>query len=387
MFLCPGATISRAGWLNPSSSGSWDASSSRSRTRPGPGTSSATSCPKTSWPRRRSRPRSPLSSWRTPSSSRTRLPTTSGSSPWPRPSSRASGDSSCDADESRAPLRAGRPHRGRPGADGGRGHPGLCRRQGAWAPPHRGLPSPRRGRPARGDRRPGSAQDPRELLAPGPRGQRGVGSALPEDPGGGIQAEASPVRRIVVGISGASGVVYGIRLLELLRAAPGIETHLVLSDPAKRTIVEETDWAVKDVEALATHRHDNKDIGASIASGSFKTDGMVIAPCSVKAAASVAHCLADNLLTRAADVTLKEGRPLVMVVRETPLHLGHLRVLTALAEMGAVLLPPMPAFYNRPKQIDDLVTHTLARVLDRLGLPHTLVPEWQGTAPPPRGRG
>jgi 4-hydroxy-3-polyprenylbenzoate decarboxylase len=187
------------------------------------------------------------------------------------------------------------------------------------------------------------------------------------------------VRRIVVGISGASGVVYGIRLLELLRAASGVETHLVLSDPAKRTIVEETDWVVKDVEALATHRHDNKDIGASIASGSFKTDGMVIAPCSVKEAASVAHCLADNLMTRAADVTLKEGRPLILLVRETPLHVGHLRMLTQLAEMGAVILPPMPAFYHRPKQIEDLVDHTLARVLDRLQIPQTLVGEWQGT--------
>jgi len=197
------------------------------------------------------------------------------------------------------------------------------------------------------------------------------------------------VKRIVVGISGASGAVYGIRFLELLRGLPDLETHLVVSDPAKRTIVEETDWAVKDVEALATRRYDNKDIGAAIASGSFKTDGMVIVPCSVKAAASVAHCLADNLLTRAADVTLKEGRPLILVVRETPLHLGHLRVLTALAEMGAVILPPMPAFYNRPKQIEDLVDHTLARVLDRLGLPHQLVTEWQGTKrridPPPRG--
>ena len=163
-----------------------------------------------------------------------------------------------------------------------------------------------------------------------------------------------------------------------------------MSDPAKRTIVEETDWAVKDVEAMATRRYDNKDIGATIASGSFKTDGMVIVPCSIKAAASVAHCLADNLLTRAADVTLKEGRPLILVVRETPLHLGHLRVLTALAEMGAVILPPMPAFYHRPKQIEDLVDHTLARVLDRLGLPHQLVAEWPGTnrradPPPPRG--
>jgi len=193
------------------------------------------------------------------------------------------------------------------------------------------------------------------------------------------------VRRIVVGISGASGVVYGIRLLELLRAAAGVETHLVLSDPAKRTIVEETDWVVKDVEALATHRHDNKDIGASIASGSFKTDGMVIAPCSVKEAASVAHCLADNLMTRAADVTLKEGRPLVLLVRETPLHVGHLRMLTQLAEMGAVILPPMPAFYHRPKQIEDLVDHTLARVLDRLQIPQTLIGEWQGTnRRPPR---
>ena len=187
------------------------------------------------------------------------------------------------------------------------------------------------------------------------------------------------MRRIVVGISGASGVVYGIRFLELLRAAPGVETHLVLSDPAKRTIVEETDWVVKDVEALATHRYDNKDIGASIASGSFKTDGMVIAPCSVKEAASVAHCLADNLMTRAADVTLKEGRPLILLVRETPLHVGHLRMLTQLAEMGAVILPPMPAFYHRPKQIEDLVDHTLARVLDRLNIPQTLVGEWQGT--------
>lgn len=197
------------------------------------------------------------------------------------------------------------------------------------------------------------------------------------------------MKRVVVGLSGASGAIYGIRLLELLRALPDVETHLVVSDAAKRTIVEETDWAVKDVLALAARRYDNKDIGATIASGSFKTDGMVIVPCSIKTAASVAHCLADNLLTRAADVTLKEGRPLILAVRETPLHLGHLRVLTALAEMGAVILPPMPAFYNRPKQIEDLVDHTLARVLDRLGLPQHLVMEWQGTNrrsdPPQRG--
>jgi flavin prenyltransferase len=189
------------------------------------------------------------------------------------------------------------------------------------------------------------------------------------------------VKRIAVGISGASGAIYGIRFLELLRGLPGVESHLIISDAARRTIVEETDYTTRDVEALATHRYRNKDIGATLASGSFKTEGMVIVPCSIKTAAAVAHCVADTLIARAADVTLKEGRPLILVVRESPLHLGHLRVLTALAEMGAVILPPMPAFYQRPKQIDDLVNHTLARVLDRLRLPQTLVAEWQGTAP------
>jgi len=196
------------------------------------------------------------------------------------------------------------------------------------------------------------------------------------------------VKRLVVGISGASGVVYGIRFLELLRDAPEVEPHLIISDAAKRTIAEETDIAVADVEALAAHRYSNRDIGAAVASGSFRTEGMVIAPCSIKTAAAVAHSAADTLMARAADVTLKEGRPLILLVRETPLHLGHLRLLTSLAEMGAVILPPMPAFYHRPKQIDDLVHHTLARVLDRLGIPHRLVPEWQGTPPrvPPTER-
>ena len=192
--------------------------------------------------------------------------------------------------------------------------------------------------------------------------------------------------RLVVGITGATGAIYGIRLLEQLRGSGEVETHLVISEAAKRTIAEETDWSLRDVEALATRHYSNRDIGAALASGSFKTDGMVIVPCSIKSAAAVAHCAADTLLARAADVTLKEGRPLILVVRETPLHLGHLRVLTALAEMGAVILPPMPAFYNRPKQIDDLIAQTLARVLDRLRLPHRLVPEWRGTpasAPPP----
>ncbi len=187
--------------------------------------------------------------------------------------------------------------------------------------------------------------------------------------------------RLVVGITGASGSIYGVRLLEVLRSTTDIELHLVVSVAGKRTLMEETDYSVADVEALAHHRYDVKDIGATLASGSFRTAGMVIAPCSIKTAAAIAACYADTLMTRAADVTLKEGRPLILLVRETPLHLGHLRVLTALAEMGAVVLPPMPAFYNRPKELDDIINHTVARVLDRLQLPHTLVGEWQGTSP------
>lgn len=187
--------------------------------------------------------------------------------------------------------------------------------------------------------------------------------------------------RLVVGITGATGAIYAIRLLDILRGQREIETHLVLSVPAKRTIVEETDWSVPDVEALATLRHDNRDIGASIASGSFRTAGMIVAPCSIKTAGAIASCHTDTLIARAADVTLKEGRPLILLVRETPLHLGHLRCLTSLAEMGAVIMPPVPAFYNRPRDIDDVVNATVARVLDRLNLPQTLVPEWQGTHP------
>ena len=189
------------------------------------------------------------------------------------------------------------------------------------------------------------------------------------------------MRRLVVGITGASGSIYGIRLLEILRTTTDIELHLVISVAGKRTLVEETDWSVADVEALAHHRYDVKDIGATLASGSFRTLGMVIAPCSIKTAGAIAACYTDGLIARAADVTLKEGRPLLLLVRETPLHVGHLRMLTSLAETGAVILPPMPAFYNRPKELDDIVNHTVARVLDRLQLPQTLVGEWQGTTP------
>src|SRR5262245_25062426 len=182
-------------------------------------------------------------------------------------------------------------------------------------------------------------------------------------------APSRPARRFVVAITGATGVIYGVRLLEALGAVPGVETHLVLSGPGKRTLIEETDYAVRDVERLAHVVHDVKDIGASIASGSFRTAGMVVAPCSIRTAAAIATGVTGNLVTRAADVALKEGRPLILLVRETPLHVGHLRTLVALAEIGAIVLPPMPAFYHRPKGIDELVSHTVARVLDRLGLP------------------
>jgi len=188
------------------------------------------------------------------------------------------------------------------------------------------------------------------------------------------------VTRLVVAITGASGSIYGIRLLEVLRATTSVELHLVISVAGKRTLVEETDFSIADVEALAHHRYDVKDIGATLASGSFRTGGMVIAPCSIKTAGAIAACYADGLIARAADVTLKEGRPLILLVRETPLHVGHLRMLTSLAEMGAVIVPPVPAFYNRPKELDDIINHTVARVLDRLQLPQTLVGEWQGTS-------
>jgi flavin prenyltransferase len=198
------------------------------------------------------------------------------------------------------------------------------------------------------------------------------------------EGAADRPRRLIVGITGATGVIYGIRLLQTLHNLPGLETHLIISLPGKETIRVETDYRIRDVEALATHVYSNRDIGAAPASGSFKTLGMVIAPCSIKTAASVASSIADTLIGRAADVTLKEGRPLVMAVRETPLHLGHLRQLTTLAELGAVIFPPVPAFYARPQSLDDIVNHTVGRLLDRLGIPTGLVTEWTGAAPPTR---
>ncbi len=185
--------------------------------------------------------------------------------------------------------------------------------------------------------------------------------------------------RLIVGISGSTGAIYGIRLLQVLRSLPDLETHLILSAPAKRTIVEETDYTIKAVEALATRAYDNRDIGAAPASGSFKTIGMAIVPCSIRTAAALATSTGDTLLCRAGDVTLKEGRPLIVGVRETPLHVGHLRQLTTLAELGAVIFPPVPAFYDRPTTLDEIVNHTVGRILDRLHIPQDLVREWTGT--------
>jgi len=188
------------------------------------------------------------------------------------------------------------------------------------------------------------------------------------------------VRKLIIGISGASGAVYGIRALQVLRDISDIETHLVLSPSAKRTILEETDWEVPAVEALADVVHSHRDIGAAIASGSFQTSGMLVAPCSIKSLSGIVNSYSDNLLTRAADVCLKERRRLVLLVRETPLHLGHIELLGQAARYGAVVLPPMPAFYNRPQTVDDIVDHTVGKALDQFDIPHQLFKRWKEAA-------
>lgn len=197
-------------------------------------------------------------------------------------------------------------------------------------------------------------------------------------PAGKSRQRAAERRRIVVGMTGASGAVYGIRLLERLAKAPGVETHLVMTDAGKLNVAVETDYGVGDVEALAAHVHDAKDIGASIASGSFRTEGMVVAPCSMNTLSAIVHSQANNLLVRAADVVLKERRRLVIMPRESPLHLGHCRLLVAACELGAVVAPPMPAFYNRPRTIDELVDHTVGRLLDLFDIDAGTVVPWQG---------
>ncbi len=190
--------------------------------------------------------------------------------------------------------------------------------------------------------------------------------------------------KLVVGISGATGAIYGIRLLEVLRNIPDAESHLVISDAARRTIEHETDWRMSEVEALATEVYDNADIGAAIASGSFSIDGMAIAPCSIKTMSALANSYNTNLMIRAGDVTLKERRPLVLLVRETPLHYGHLRQMMDLAQTGAILLPPVPAFYHKPKTLDDIINHTVGKVLDCFHIEHRLFMRWRGM-PTPQG--
>lgn len=188
------------------------------------------------------------------------------------------------------------------------------------------------------------------------------------------------MKRLIVGISGASGAIYGVRLLQVLRDVAEVETHLVMSQAARQTLSLETDYSLRDVQALANVVHDARDIAANISSGSFKTAGMVILPCSIKTLSGIVHSYTDGLLTRAADVVLKERRPLVLCVRETPLHLGHLRLMTQAAELGAVIMPPVPAFYHRPQSVMDIVDQTVNRIVDQfdIELPEDLFARWQG---------
>lgn len=193
------------------------------------------------------------------------------------------------------------------------------------------------------------------------------------------------VNRLIVGISGASGAIYGIRALETLRAT-GIETHLVLSKTAAMTIAYETDWTLAKVKKLAHVVHANEDLGAAVSSGSFKTLGMIVAPCSMRSVSEIANGNTTTLLTRAADVQLKERRRVVLLAREAPLHVGHLRALTQAAEIGAVIVPPVPAFYSRPKTIDDIVNHTVGRALDLFGIETNLVKRWGEESGPKKRR-
>jgi 2,5-furandicarboxylate decarboxylase 2 len=193
-------------------------------------------------------------------------------------------------------------------------------------------------------------------------------------------------KRLIVGITGATGAVYGVRMLEALKTAAGWESHVVLSDAGALNLWHELKMKRKDLEGLADAAHHPKDIAATIASGSFLTEGMVIAPCSMKTLAAVAHAHADDLVSRAADVVLKERRRLVLLPRETPLNLAHLRNMAAVTEMGGIIFPPVPAFYALPKSIDDLVAHTVARVLDLFGIHSAKLARWQGMKGTPAER-
>ena len=186
------------------------------------------------------------------------------------------------------------------------------------------------------------------------------------------------MRRVVVGISGASGAIYGVRALQLLAPMDDIETHLILSGPAKTTIGVETEMTVSEGEGLADHGHGSRDIAAPISSGSFTTAGMLVAPCSIKSLSAIANSFSADLMSRAADVTLKERRPLVLMVRETPFHLGHLRLMQQAAEAGAVIFPPVPAFYNKPGTLDDIIDHAVGRAVEHLGVDVGGLARWHG---------
>ena len=188
----------------------------------------------------------------------------------------------------------------------------------------------------------------------------------------------SAPRRFIIAITGATGAVYGVRLLQVLRDVPDVETHLLVSDAGVLNLHQELDMNRREIEAMADVTHSVRDIGASLASGSFQSEGMIVAPCSMKTLAAVAHGLSDNLITRTADVVLKERRRLVLMVRETPFNLAHLRNMTAVTEMGGIIYPPLPGFYHRPQSIAEMVDHTVGRVLDLFQLPHQLTPRWQG---------
>jgi 4-hydroxy-3-polyprenylbenzoate decarboxylase len=185
-------------------------------------------------------------------------------------------------------------------------------------------------------------------------------------------------RCLIVGISGASGVIYGIRLLEMLQAVPEVQTHLIMTATAKLNVRLETNRSVKDIEALANHVHDVRDLAASISSGSFRTDGMIVAPCSIGTLSAIANSHSDNLLVRAADVVLKERRRLVLMVRETPLHAGHCKLLLDATNMGAVIAPPVPAFYHRPSTLEEIVDYSVARVLDLFNINVPAIRRWKG---------
>jgi len=183
---------------------------------------------------------------------------------------------------------------------------------------------------------------------------------------------------LIIGITGATGAIYGIRLLEVLSARRDIETHLVISEAGELNIRHETDWKIEAIKALADYYYDINDIGARLASGSFRRDGMIVAPCSIKTLSALANSYTENLLIRAGDVTLKERKRLVLLVRETPLHIGHIRNMERLSEMGAIIMPPLPAFYHRPKTIEDIIDHTIGKVLDIFGIEHNLFQRWSG---------